>query len=238
MSLNYEILNWDSQFFGLKIAKINNQNIESNSEMDEILTELSNENVKLVYLVVNEQNSNSVSILNDIDKPITTNVTFALQVKDNKIETWEGVEIYNQTEVESELYDLAIQAGHDSRYKLDNRFKHGEFERLYRLWIENSVNKSFADYVFIYRNNDVITGFITLKINNDSGTIGLIAVDETKRGLGIGKKLINQVLQTLVDLNISTCLVATQKENIGAVKFYESVGFSALKSEVYYHIWL
>lgn len=51
----------------------------------------------------------------------------------------------------SELYELAIQAGVDSRYRLDPNFDSGEFERLYKTWIDNSLNGSIADYVLVYK---------------------------------------------------------------------------------------
>lgn len=238
MILDYELLNWDSQFFGFKVARIINPNIDSKQIINNTLSALSKDKVKLIYIVLDEQNLKANLLLSEFNRPITTNVTFKLKISETPIESFEGVEHYQNDKIEDELFDLAIQAGHDSRYKLDLDFEQGEFERLYRLWIENSVNKTIADFVFVYRNAGKVKGFVTLKINNDSGVIGLIAVDETTRGLGIGKKLVYKVFQTLAELNVEHCFVATQKDNLGAVKFYESLGFSVLKSEVYYHIWL
>jgi len=238
VNLKYEILDWDSHFFGFKIARSNNPIIESVSEINDLLKDANQENIKLIYFIVDEQNHAINEWLSSIDKPVTTNLTFKLNPNDVKSKSHVGVEVYNQTSIEKELFELAIQAGHDSRYKLDQRFRKGEFERLYQLWITNSVNHSIADYTFVYRANGLVKGFVTLKITGQTGTIGLIAVDESTRGLGIGKMLLSQVFQTLAELKAEQCLVATQKDNIGAVKFYESFGFSIFKSEVFYHIWL
>ncbi len=46
------------------------------------------------------------------------------------------------------LYNLAFESGKYSRFKLDTTIDESYFIKLYQLWIDNSINKSFADKCF------------------------------------------------------------------------------------------
>ena len=53
---------------------------------------------------------------------------------------------------ENSLYDLAYESGKHSRYKQDENITEEKFRELYKLWIVNSINKSFAavSYTHLY----------------------------------------------------------------------------------------
>jgi dTDP-4-amino-4,6-dideoxy-D-galactose acyltransferase len=238
MASEFQILEWDSDFFGYKVARLQLKTLSASSELDRLIKKLRDNQIKLTYLTVPDSDQQTLILLNDKFKPVTTNIVFSRTITKQDIGESSEVSEYNHDIPDNELYELALQAGHDSRYKLDTHFKNNEFERLYKLWIENSVNKSIADFTFVWRDNHVIKGFVTLKIKNDIGVIGLIAVDATMRGKGIGKKLLNAVFNCLAKKQVKYCEVATQKGNTGAVNFYKSAGFDVKSSDVYYHIWL
>lgn len=238
MTSEFQILEWDSDFFGYKVARLPLNALSTPSEIDRLMQSLKEHQIKLTYLIVPDSEKQILESLKNKFSPITTNVVFSRPIAANDAYETSDVSEYNQTFPDNELYQLALQAGHDSRYKLDTHFKNNEFERLYKLWIENSVNKSFADYTFVWRDKHKIKGFVTLKIKKEIGVIGLIAVDDTMRGKGIGKKLLNAVFSCLAQKQIKYCEVATQQENTGAVIFYKSAGFDVKSSDVYFHIWL
>ena len=72
-----------------------------------------------------------------------------------------------------DLYNLAFESGKMSRFNLDKKFGRTKFEELYVKWVDNSINKVFADDVFVYQENNKTLGFITYKIDEDFSTIGL-----------------------------------------------------------------
>lgn len=144
----------------------------------------------------------------------------------------------------SELYDLALQAGEHSRYKIDNHFTNEEFESLYKTWIDNSINAGFADSVLITVEpssnpiNNKITGFITAKIKGDKQeiSIGLFATDKLYRGKGIGSALIQKIINIAAKKGLKV-EVTTQADNHIACDFYYKRGFKLVKEEYVYHVW-
>ena len=142
------------------------------------------------------------------------------------------------SDVVDELDKLAIQGGLYSRFKIDPHFKQEQFERLYKLWMENSINKKIADDILIIRKNDAITGMVTVGKKNEKGIIGLIAVDSKERGKGLGTLLIDAAKSWFVAQGCQIAIVVTQGRNKAACKLYEKCGFHVSKIENYYHFWL
>lgn len=239
MTNSLEIATWDSDFFGYPIGKVRAKQIPADS-LQEIKIHSAANGIKLLYLFADpsDQVSNQSALAAGAELADQKVIYF---IRTNEItvpQTDDHIELYSSPVPNSKLIDLSIQSGLYSRYKLDKNFKNQEFERLYTAWIENSVNKKIADFTFVYRENSEILGFITMKINGNSGQIGLIAVDETSRGKSIGKKLIFAVMNQLKQMQITDLDVATQSGNEEACQFYQRVGFTAAKRENIYHIWL
>lgn len=217
-------LNWDSEFFKLHIGKIV-LDVTSKLDFYEIKDYVSASEFDLVYIFSKKR-------LDGIN-PIDQKRTYIWQpsstlVVDNSIVNFVG---FPDT-----LYDLAYQAGHKSRFKLDSNISESDFRRLYRLWIDNSLNGSFADHVKVYMANRVPIGFITAKKNPDRISIGLIAVNSEARGKGIGKRLMASIMDMGDKVNLPVEVV-TQADNIGACRFYESLGFVIKEESYIYHFW-
>lgn len=234
-----EILEWDSSFFGYKIGKINAAEIEA-EQLAEIINQAKNKGTRLIYLFADPDDhvSHNAAQLNGA-KLVDQKITFHIKIDASVISATDiHIEQFELQYPTSQLINLSVQSGLYSRYKIDTEFKNNEFEKLYLAWIENSVNKKIADYTFVYKEAGVELGFVTLKLRESYGEIGLIAVDESSRGKAIGRKLTSAVINLLYDKNISDLHVATQIENKDACNFYRKVGFTGIKTENIYHIWL
>lgn len=239
MSNLLEILEWDSSFFGYKIAKIIAKNI-SVEKLTALIRQAEMEGVKLLYLFTDPADEISVNTANVTGaKLVDQKVTFHKKIDDSEVSILDDhIELYEKEIPSGQLVNLSMQSGLYSRYKTDPGFKNNEFEKLYLAWIENSVNKKIADYTFVYIENGKELGFVTLKVKDTLGQIGLIAVDEGSRGKAIGKKLISAVIQKLGQKKISDLEVATQTDNVDACNFYKKTGFNVSRTENIYHIWI
>lgn len=144
---------------------------------------------------------------------------------------------YSGCNVPQKLYEIALESGKYSRFKTDEIFPTESYEKLYRKWIEKSINRQIADKVFIYKENDDILGLISLKIKPNNGEIGLLAADYSAQGKGIGSKLIAESENHIISLNVHAMEVATQLKNAPACRFYEKNGYSVKNIFNYYHIW-
>jgi dTDP-4-amino-4,6-dideoxy-D-galactose acyltransferase len=137
-----------------------------------------------------------------------------------------------------EMINLAIESGKFSRFCLDKRMPKGKFEELYGLWIQNSVSGNFADAVIICKIDNIIGGLVTLANKNRVGDIGIIAVDESYRGIGIGKALMRAAENWFIENKYLISQVVTQEVNKPAKQLYEKCGFEIVKREFVYHIWM
>jgi dTDP-4-amino-4,6-dideoxy-D-galactose acyltransferase len=233
-----EILGWDSSFFGYKVGKTTAKGI-SPATVNKIIEQARNKEVRLLYLFTDGDDKISQDSTGAVaGKLVDKKLTFNLKIGDADFDTDDHIEPFIANYPSEKLILLAIQSGLYSRYKSDTNFKNNEFEKLYTAWIVNSVKKKIADYVFVYKEDGVELGFVTLKLNDTYGQIGLIAVDESVRGRSIGKKLIFTVASLLKKRGIGSLQVPTQKDNTGACQFYRSIGFEEIKTENIYHIWL
>jgi dTDP-4-amino-4,6-dideoxy-D-galactose acyltransferase len=229
MALEVQNRDWDSLFFGIKIGQVFYTG--DFKELSDILRE--NKEFKLIYLFSEKSIPEFDNYLVDI-KVVFNKKTERIDSKFDDIEvvTSEIPQFYN------DLLDLALLSGKYSRFKTDKNLPKGSYERLYKTWLDKTLNKTFGKIIFISRQASEIAGFITLN-NLDSTTceIGLIAVSEKHQGLGIGRKLIQYTTNYAINEGYSNIKVATQGVNLAAIKLYEKSGFKKNIETYIYHIW-
>ena len=217
---------WDSEFFNLKIGEVN---------LADCKHSLNFSDYDLLYVVSDE----------DFDLQIDgfTNSFSEQKVKFQKklseiFQTNENV--FSHSEIEyniQELYQLAFESGKHSRFLLDKNFGTEKFKELYRLWIDNSISKTFADNVFLYKNNQEIAGLLTYKTTDDNATVGLIAVSNKHQGKGIGGILLKHLETILYQKGITSLTIPTQFENKQACNFYSKQGYSIFENTFIKHFW-
>ena len=233
------LLKWDSQFFGYKIACIKPFELGL-PDLNKIIRELKNKDFRLAYCFVIPEDKISSDSLNQVSGLLVDEkITFFTKIDEEKtIPNSNNIVPYDLKYVSEKLKSLTLQSGAYSRFKIDPAFRNNEFEKLYIEWIEKSVSRILATEILVYNEDREIKGFVTLALNNNTGSIGLIAVDEKQRGKSIGKKLIYAALQYFKEKKITNLEIVTQKANIVACRFYESCGFEVKNIVNVYHLWI
>jgi dTDP-4-amino-4,6-dideoxy-D-galactose acyltransferase len=145
-------------------------------------------------------------------------------------------ESYSENYPNKKLIDLAIESGIYSRFNVDPKIGRKKFEELYTRWIIKSVSKEIADDVLVYKIGGEIAGFVTVGQKNGRADIGIIAVDKSYRGKGIGKTLMKTAENFYFD-KLKLIQVVTQGHNLPAIKLYEGCEFKIEKVEFLYHLW-
>lgn len=215
-----KLLEWDSNFFDLKVGLIEIDAPEQVNHIDPL-------DFDVIY-VFSSISLDQALMLEPVDvKIIYTKTQNQLQPENNNIEIYQG-------ELNEELRTLALESGAYSRFKIDPKLKH-QFEDLYFEWIKNSVEGDFADFVCIQKSEDQIVGFSTLKKKGNFYDIGLIAVDANNRGTGIGAKLMHK-MESIAG-STSEIRVATQQQNEAACDFYSKLGYQVYSTTYIYHLW-
>ncbi len=233
------MLDWDTAHFGYKVARIEAESL-SFDELQNILSILSKENVKLVYWRVDskDKNSNQATVGNK-GFLASERVTYFVKIP-QPIDCLpdENLKSYLKKPLNDQLKFLSLQAGIYSRYRTDPNCIRGEFEKLYIEWIQKSLNGEIAKDVLVYKNQDKEVGFVTIGIRDNRCNIGLIATDPQLRGKGIGKKMISAAFGKAVMWGYQEMDVVTQRANVNACRFYEKCGFELESVVNVYHFWL
>ena len=228
-----ERLQWDSDFFGLRIGRID---IVSNERWQMLLQEASSLQMHydLIYVFSEQElptDSNKVRL-------VDTKTIYVKSIDSSTIMP-ATIERYQESVPNADLYRLALVSGIYSRFRIDDSLPIDAYERMYRCWMERSLDGSMADVVLVHRTDDQIDGMITLKIYDDIAHIGLVAVDKGAQGKGIGTMLVKAVeayLQT--NTTVRHLKVVTQWANKPACHLYEKNGFVVEEKTNIYHWWL
>jgi dTDP-4-amino-4,6-dideoxy-D-galactose acyltransferase len=214
-------LQWDSQLFGYPVGKIEIDKYEFEPSR---FLELSS-NYRLVYLF----SSKPIENLPENTILVDTKVTLVKQL--SEIQNWDKVEFFEGKLSES-LISLGFQSGELSRFKIDKRLSHNEFEKLYIKWLERDLD---SGKIIIQRKENEIIGMVTLSFSDDQSSIGLFAVDNLYRGKGIGYKLLQAVEECSVKEGKRKISVQTQLQNKNALSLYEKRGFVQQDKNYIYH---
>lgn len=230
-------LEWDSNFFGIRTAKLDATNL-SETGMRSQLESITKCGFELIYVFtphnhegLKQQILTAGGKLTDEKVTYFTNVTEMTPIHSGFIRSCLG------NKMDTELEMLAIESGKYSRFKLDEQIPRKKFEDLYRLWMENSLNASFAEEVFVFEDEGKKLGMVSVDIRQNEGWIGIIAVNDAYRGKSIGKMLMHAAIGFCKDNKVKILNVQTQMANKVSCTFYEKIGFRVKGVEDVYHIW-
>ena len=115
---------------------------------------------------------------------------------------------------------------------MSNNFSENEFKRLYKRWIDNSIENDNAKVLGVIENKELV-GFISFKKNLMNHVVELISVKEGMQGKGLGRKLIYAAEGHIEQGDL--LMVSTQLKNEKACKFYEALGFEFNSVKYIYH---
>lgn len=232
-----ETLTWDSDFLGFLVGRL--QPAAAAADLPDLLRQARNHGYRLLYWPVNPADAEANAAARAAGAFLADEkITYAMPVGAAPAALPAGVE--PTTTLTPQLTALALQAGHQSRYQTDPRFARDVYQRLYSLWIENSIKGSLAREVLVFRPTPDAeeAGLLTLGVKKDRADIGLLAVDAQVRGQAIGAKLVDAARQRTHAWGLKTLQVVTQLTNVGACRFYERCGFRPDVVENIYHLWL
>ena len=227
-----DILQWDSDFFGVKTASVTLDGSETPEDIDRQLSDLKGDDVRLVYLFSPQsipQGHTGKWLLAD-RKRSYMNPSPQANGMPTGVKTFQGNP--------SALHSLAIEAGGHSRFAVDPNIPAKKTEELYTTWIDNSVLHGFADHVFTIQDHDEPNAaMITLRRRGGEISIGLLATHPGHRRRGLARKLI-KAAETIAAADGLQLEVTTQADNQEACAFYASCNFNTFTDTYVYHIWL
>lgn len=229
---------WDSAFFGYPVASVEpDLGSASAAEVVAALEEARRRGIRLLYVFLPPADEALRSALQREGlRAVGRKVDYAKAVSASSAAGPDPEILPCRTDSAS-LERLAFQSGKYSRFRLDDGFRHQEFERLYREWLAGSLAGTDGKCVFVAGEETHPLGMVTLE-PGAAMRIGLFAVDPAHHRKGIGRKLMDRAEQHCVQQRAQELRVATQAENRQACLFYESRGFAKVRETDVFHAWL
>lgn len=226
-------LQWDSDFFGLHIGRVDLLTAE-----DAIGLKRQRENLKHQFDLLYIFDLNDVGFEADGARLVDEKILYSKPCEPRK--QFPEILLYKAAQPNEDLYRLALVSGGYSRFKLDERLPKGSYDRLYTRWIENACPKEGTNkQILIFTNAQrVAKGMITIDHTGELGHIGLVAVDTDVQHQGIGGKIMSTLDGYLFEKGVKMLEVPTQKANSDACRWYEKNGFTIQSIIPIYHWWL
>lgn len=237
--MSFELLEFDSNLFGFKVAKITTPSLATN-QLATLLQTLRSLEIHLVYWQFSQNDKESQYAAQQFHGFLASNqITYVIHL--NQIlppPIFPEVMYYDKIIPSPELYDLAEEIGKLSRFGMDNNLPNKLMRRMYYAWIENSANRSLAQEILVIKETNKIIAMTTLGEKNHRGDLGLVAVNKNHVRRQLGSKLIYTALRYFISHDYETAQVITQQTNLPACSLYEKCGFTIEKIDNFYHFWL
>jgi dTDP-4-amino-4,6-dideoxy-D-galactose acyltransferase len=231
-----EFLEWDSRFFGRRIARSRGTRF-SPDDIDEVIEWCRDGGIECLYLLAASDDAVAIPVVVErgfhlVDIRMTFQVTF----EEIATPPAAGVRPALPGDIER-LMQTARSSFRDSRFHYDPNFAKSRCDEMYATWIEKSC-QGHADFVLVAENAGEPAGFVTGHAGPDgTGSIGLLAVDSAHRGLELGARLVTAALCAFGARGIQTITVVTQGRNLRAQRLYQKCGFVSRSVELWYHRW-
>lgn len=233
-----EMLPWDSDCFGFKVARW--RGLPDAASLKAGLPGIQAEGVRLLYIQIPGGNPDPRAWLSSAGaRWVDRRTRYARDLEPARAPAVPGpVWSFPAQDPTVELRELAKASGAHSRFKVDAEMPAGCFERLYETWIRRSTLREIADEVLVRGTEDQVRGLVTVKLDMGTARIGLIAVDADARGKGHGTELIRAAEAWAARQGASRMEVVTQGANREACALYERCGYRIEQAEDVYHLWI
>lgn len=229
---------WDSCFFGYPVGSYSFTDIpDPVKDIGPVLHQAICAGIRLLYIStppLHEHRRQAIQRLGA--KPVGIKVDFAKSICEAP--SADLVSEISRCQANSPaLRSLALESGLHSRFRLDEGFKHHEYERLYGEWLDSSLREDGGKQVYVAGPANSPRGLITVEPGSPV-RIGLLAVDAQSRGQGVGHRLIAAAENYCILHDQQHLHVATQAGNHTACRFYKNCGFHLFSETEYFHCWL
>lgn len=233
---NYRFLQWDTNYFKVKSARVNLTGIVDEKDQDNII-DLCNEYdfVTISNFDNRKENNHWIGIRTNAFLA-DMNIQFIKILKDNINFQDDNTYLTNKLPRNEQIVNIAKKTFNYSRFFNDPMLPIEKAENIYFHWTEGAFEQE-DKYFVISEKEGRVAGYILFSKNEDSYTIELIAVEENHQGQRVGKSLLQKMESFAIDQGIKKIKVGTQVSNIPAVQFYSAMGFKYVSCGSTYHLW-
>lgn len=232
-----QLLEWDTEFFGHRIARLN-KNCLDNKLLNEALDWCQKQGIECLYFLCASDDDQSVMLAEaagfhqvDIRVELNWKTVEPITLPSKNLREAQALDI-------KILQQIAAQAFTNTRFSFDDHFNSNRVADLYQRWVAGSCAND-SHKVFVAGEDSNIEGFITCQFDDSAiGRIGLLSLVAESHGKGYGRALVQTAQRYFVTAGVTEVKVVTQARNIAAQRLYQSCGFRTYQVGLWYHKWL
>lgn len=245
-------LEWDTAFFGCRIATITIPRLDA-AQLDSIMQWANDHAMDCLYFLADADHPDTTHLVENCGFHLQdVRMTFALKRPSQPTVINDDPYLrLSQPDDYTLLSDTARTAYVQSRFYHDPHFTDDKCAAFYDLWLQRSILEDYADAVWVA--DGTITsggitkieplGYVTCHINQQQhiGEIKLVGVREAARGQHVASRLLQAALAWFWqhdDHHVQAVQVVTQGRNIAAQRLYQRNGFLTHQVQLWYHKWL
>ena len=231
-----EVLPWDTDFFGVRVARARIGGAFTAEEGTALIDWCGANRIGWLYALVPpdpasiREAERCEMALTDVRVELAC-VPDAIPVAPGSVRPLRGDDL-------AAMRELARTGHRDSRFFADPRVPEERAEALFMRWIERDSTAGDNSWAAVAVAEDRPLGYITANLDaGRCGWIRLIAVSQGARGLGIGSALVGAAGRWMRDRGAVEARVITQGRNIAAQRLYQQNGFRTSSVNLWYHKW-
>jgi ribosomal protein S18 acetylase RimI-like enzyme len=233
-----EELPWDTQFFGLRVARVRGHT-------------LTPARAAAIEAWSRRTGTSRLYFLAAADDPATLRaaeaagfhlaeirMTFERELGDIVPLAPSHVRPYTPADLPA-LRELARKSYTDSRFYQDPRIPRDKADELFDLWTQRLARESPAG-LLVAETAGRVAGYVACDASpadERTGRIVLIAVEEAARGQGLGRELVESAIAWAAARGLARMEVVTQGRNVPAQRLYQRCGFVTRSVQLQYHKW-
>lgn len=134
------------------------------------------------------------------------------------------------------LQSIAAGSHGGTRFYADPNFPDDRCADLYDTWIRRSL-EGWAEGVLVADVDGAPGGYVSCHLDDGTGSIGLIAVDQSARGSGLGSDLSRAAVSWCAERGADRMTVVTQGRNVPALRTFQRAGFLPSSLGLWFHKW-
>lgn len=236
MSDPCRLLEWDSRFFGIRIASVQGEPSTA-AELHSAVSWAKEHAIDCLYYLASPALELGYAAATLGFFPTDVRMTLACPLSDSDSNTPGGIRPAALEDL-PRLRQIAATSHRDTRFYFDPSFSHQRCDELYAEWIEGSLKRGLAQAVLVKADEHGALGYVTCSARPDGmGTIGLFAVADEWRNRGYGRELLEAAKAWFVKRGLTRCSVVTQGRNAAALQAYEKLGFNTFSVQSWFHAW-
>lgn len=236
--LPVEFLDWDSEFFNRRIARITTGSL-GEQEIHRIFDWAKGEKIECLYYLVSGLEKNAAFAAEEHGFHfVDLRVTFIKDLRKPEKDFIPSWHIRRAVEGDLDtLKEMARSAFPLSRFKVDHHFNQRKADQMYEVWIENDLHTKGHD-VWVIDVEDQLAAFTSVSVKSEGkAQIGLVGTREAWRGKGLSLELQRFISEELRNEDILEVEVVTQGRNIPAQNLYQRAGYFVKSIDLWYHKW-